>query len=97
MFVVYGYAFYKRSKIKGSSEIFDLSFSGDEPSYLLEITSKKEITLLSNCEFLLFSHENRKDLTFTYKLSFINKKEADHIKERLSQFDYITQIKYSRL
>ena len=38
-----------------------------------------------------------KDLTFTYKLSFINKKEADHIKERLSQFDYITQIKYSRL
>ena len=97
MFVVYGYAFYKRSKIKGSSEIFDLSFSGDEPSYLLEITSKKESTLLSNSEFLLFSHENRKDLTFTYKLSFNNKKEADNIKEKISQIGDITHIKYSRL
>lgn len=97
MIVVYGYAIYKKSKLKGYSEVFDLSFAGNEPSYLLEITSTKENSLLSNNPFLLFSYENRKNSVFTYKLSFNNKNEADTLKENLSQIKEISDIKYSRL
>ncbi len=97
MIVIYGYAIYKKSKIKGNSTFFDLSFSGDEPSYLLEITSNKENSFLSNNQFLLFSYENRKNSLYTYKLSFNNKNEADTLREDLSQFKEISEIKYSRL
>ena len=75
----------------------DLSFSREEPQFILEINSSKKNEYLSNNIYLLFSNEDFAKNIFTYKLSFFNKDELNKTKDYLIQIKEIQDIKYSIL
>ena len=97
MTVVYSYSFYKKRQISSNQGHLDLSFSREEPQFILEITSSKENKYLSNNVFLLFSNEDYSQNIFTYKLSFFNKNDLNKTKASLSNYEEIKDIKYSIL
>ena len=75
----------------------DLSFSREEPQFILEITCSKKNEYLSDNIYLLFSNEDFAKNIFTYKLSFFNKNELNNTKDYLSEIKEIQDIKYSIL
>jgi len=97
MSVVYSYSFYKRRKISSRQGYLDLSFSREEPNFLLEINCSKKNEYLANNSFLLFSNEDFTKNIFTYKLSFLDKNELNKIKDYIKEIEEINDIKYSIL
>ena len=97
MTVVYSYSFYKKRQFSRNKGYLDLSFSREEPQFILDITSSIKNEYLSNNSYLLFSHEDYEKKIFTYKLSFFNKNELNNTKEYLSKIREIREIKYSIL
>ncbi len=97
MTIVYSYSFYKKRQFSRGQGYLDLSFSREEPQFILEITSSKKNEYLSNNIYLLFSNENYEKNIFTYKLSFFNKNELNNTKNYLSKIKEIQDIKYSIL
>ena len=95
--IIYSYSFYKRKQISSNQAYIDLSFSREDPIFILEITCSKKNEFLSNNIYLLFSHENLVQNVFTYKLSFNNKNELDKTKKQLYYIEEIQDIKYSIL
>ena len=94
MTVVYSYSFYKKRQFSTKQGYLDLSFSREEPQFILEIISSKKNKYLSDNVYLLFSNEDFEKNIFTYKLSFFNKNELNKTKEYLSKFEEIKDIKY---
>ena len=97
MTVIYSYSFYKKRQFSKKQGYLDLSFSREEPQFILEITCSKKNEYLSDNINLLFSNEDFAKNTFTYKLSFFNKNELNNAKDFLSKFKEIQDIKYSIL
>ena len=97
MTVVYSYSFYKKRQFSRKQGYLDLSFSREEPQFILEITCSKKNNYLSENNFLLFCNEDFTNSIYTYKLSFFNKKDLNQAKENLSNFKEIQDIKYSVL
>ena len=97
MTVVYSYSFYKKRQFSKNQGYLDLSFSREEPQFILEITSTKKNEYLSDNIYLLFSNEDFAKNIFTYKLSFFNKNELNKTKDYLSKIEEIQDIKYSIL
>ena len=97
MTVVYSYSIYKKKQISSNRGYLDLSFSREEPQFLLEISCSKKNKYLSENIFLLFSNEDFANNVFTYKLSFFNKSELNKAKESISNIREIQDIKYSTL
>ena len=95
MSIVYSYSFYKRSKITSKQGYLDLSFSREEPNFLLEINCSKKNEYLANNSFLLFSNEDFTKNIFTYKLEYPDKKELNKIKDYIKESEEINDIKYS--
>ena len=95
--VIYSYSFYKRKQISSNQSYIDLSFSREDPNFILEITCSKKNEFLSNNIYLLFSNENFVENVFIYKLSFNNKNELDKTKNQLYYIEEIQDIKYSIL
>tara|TARA_Y100000739_G_C20189303_1_gene275891 strand:- start:10 stop:477 length:468 start_codon:yes stop_codon:yes gene_type:complete len=95
MTIIYSYSIYKKKRILSKNGYLDLSFSKEDPQFLLEITCSKENKYLSENKFILFSNENYKNSVFTYKLSFLNKKDLENTKENLLNIKEIEDIKYS--
>ena len=94
MTVVYSYSFYKKRQFSTKQGYLDLSFSREEPQFILEITSSKQNQYLSDNKYLLFSNEDFAKNKFTYKLSFFNKNELNNTKDYLSRIQDIEDIKY---
>ena len=97
MTIVYCYSFYKKRQFSTKQGYLDLSFSREEPQFILEITCSEKNEYLSNNTYLLFSNEDYAKNIFTYKLSFFNKNELNNNKEFLSKIKQIQDIKYSIL
>ncbi len=97
MTVVYTYSFYKKRQITSNKGYLDLSFSREEPTFLLEITCSKSNEYLSNNLFLLFSNEDFTKNIYTYKLSFLDKNQLNKTKDYLKKIEEIQDIKYSVL
>ena len=97
MTVVYSYSFYKKKQISSNEGYLDLSFSREEPQFILEINCSRKNEFLSNNMFLLFSSEDFSKSVFTYKLSFLNKKQLDKTKLKIKDIKEIQDIKYSIL
>ena len=97
MTIVYCYSFYKKKQFSTKQGYLDLSFSREEPQFILEINCSKKNVYLSDNKYLLFSNEDFAKKIFTYKLSFFNKSELIKTKELLSEIIEIQDIKYSIL
>ena len=97
MTIVYSYSFYKKRKFSTKQGYLDLSFSREEPQFILEITCSEKNAYLSDNTFLLLSNEDFAKNIFTYKLSFFNKNELNNTKDYLSKIKEIQDIKYSIL
>ncbi len=97
MTIIYSYSFYKKRQFSKKEGYLDLSFSREEPQFILEITSSKKNSYLSDNKYLLFSNEDFAKNIFTYKLSFFNKNELNFTKDYLSKMKDIQDIKYSIL
>ena len=97
MSVVYFYSFYKKRQFSTKQGYLDLSFSREEPQFILEITCSRKNEYLSDNTYLLFSNEDFAKNIFTYKLSFFNKNEVNNTKDYLSKIKQIQDIKYSIL
>ena len=97
MTIVYSYSFYKKKQFSTKQGYLDLSFSREEPQFILEITCSKKNEYLSDNIHLLFSNEDFAKNIFKYKLSFFNKNELNNIREQLSKIKEIQDIKYSIL
>ena len=95
MSIIYSYSFLKRRQISSNQGYLDLSFSREEPQFILEITCSKKNQYLSDNIFLLFSNEDYVNNLFIYKLSFFNKKELKEAQELISSIEEIQDIKYS--
>ena len=95
MTIIYAYSFYKKWQFSEKQGYLDLSFSREEPQFILEITSSKKNTYLSDNKYLLFSNEDFAKNIFIYKLSFFNKNELNKTKDYLSKIKEILDIKYS--
>ena len=94
MTVIYSYSFYKKREFASKEGYLDLSFSREEPQFILEITCSQKNQFLSNNLYLLFSSEDFSKSLFTYKLSFFHKNELNKIKEQLKDIKEIQEIKY---
>ena len=97
MTIVYSYSFYKKRQFSSKQGYLDLSFSREEPQFILEITCSEKNSYLSDNIYLLFSNEDFEKNIFTYKLSFFNKNELNNTKDYLSNIKEIRDIKYSIL
>ncbi len=97
MTIVYSYSFYKKRQFSTKKGYLDLSFSREEPQFILEITCSEKNEYLSDNTYLLFSNEDFAKNIFTYKLSFFNKNELKNTKDYLSKIKQIQDIKYSIL
>ena len=97
MTIVYSYSFYKKRQFSSKQGYLDLSFSREEPQFILEITCSEKNSYLSDNIYLLFSNEDFEKNIFTYKLSFFNKNELNNTKDYLSKIKEIQDIKYSIL
>ena len=97
MTIVYSYSFYKKRQFSSKQGYLDLSFSREEPQFILEITCSEKNSYLSDNIYLLFSNEDFEKNIFTYKLSFFNKNELNNTKDYLSKIKEIKDIKYSIL
>ncbi len=95
MTIIYSYSFLRRRQISSNKGYLDLSFSREEPQFILEITCSKKNKYLSENIFLLFSNEDYVNNLFIYKLSFFNKKELKKTQELISGIEEIQDIKYS--
>ena len=94
MTIVYSYSFYKKRQFSTKQGYLDLSFSREEPQFILEITCSGKNAYLSENTYLLFSNEDFAKNKFTYKLSFFNKNELNNTKDYLSRIQDIEDIKY---
>ena len=97
MTIIYSYSFYKKRQFSNKQGYLDLSFSREEPQFILEITCSEKNEYLSDNKYLLFSNEDFAKNIFTYKLSFFNKNELNNTKDYLSKIKQIQDIKYSIL
>ncbi len=97
MTVVYSYSFYKKRQFSKKKGYLDLSFSREEPQFILEIRSSEKNEYLSDNKYLLFSNEDFEKNIFTYKLSFFNKNDLNKTKEYVSKIKEIQDIKFSIL
>ncbi len=97
MTIVYSYSFYKKRQFSTKQGYLDLSFSREEPQFILEITCSEKNAFLSDNAYLIFSYEEIAKNIFTYKLSFFNKRDLNNTKEYLSKIKEIQDIKYSIL
>ena len=97
MTVVYSYSFYKKRQFSKKKGYLDLSFSREEPQFILEIRSSEKNEYLSDNKYLLFSNEDFEKNIFTYKLSFFNKNELNNTKDYLSKIEQLKDIRYSIL
>ena len=97
MTIIYSYSFYKKRQFSNKQGYLDLSFSREEPQFILEITCSEKNVYLSDNKYLLFSNEDFAKNIFTYKLSFFNKNELNNTKDYLSKIKQIQDIKYSIL
>ena len=97
MSIIYTYSFYKKRQFSTKQGYLDLSFSREEPQFILEITCSKKNSYLSDNIYLLFSNEDFEKNIFTYKLSFFNKNELNVTKDYLSKIKEIKDVKYSIL
>ena len=95
MTIIYSYSFYKKRQFSTKQGYLDLSFSREEPQFILEITCSEKNAYLSDNTFLLLSNEDFAKNIFTYKLSFFNKNELNNTKDYLSKIKEIQDIKYS--
>ena len=95
--IIYSYSFYRRKQLSSNQGYMDLSFSREEPNFILEISCSKKNEFLSNNLFLLYSNEDLVKNNFTYKLSFNNKDELNKAKNMLYNIEGIRDIKYSIL
>ena len=94
MTIIYSYSFYKKRQISSNQGYLDLSFSREDPQFILEISCSKKNKYLSDNMFLLFSSEDFSKNIFNYKLSFFNKDQLNKTKEQLLNIDEVEQIKY---
>ena len=94
MTIIYSYSFYKKRQFSNKQGYLDLSFSREEPEFILEITCSGKNAFLSENKYLLFSNEDFAKNKFTYKLSFFNKNELNNTKDYLSKIKDIEDIKY---
>ena len=94
MTIIYSYSLYKKRQISSKQGYLDLSFSREEPQFILEISCSKKNVYLSDNLFLLFSNEDFIKNVFTYKLSFFNKNELEKTREHILSIDEIEEIKY---
>ena len=97
MTVVYSYSFYKKRQFSTKKGYLDLSFSREEPQFILEIRSSEKNEYLSDNKYLLFSNEDFEKNIFTYKLSFFNKDDLNKTKDYVSKIKEIKDIKFSIL
>ncbi len=97
MTVVYTYSFYTKRKILSRPGYLDLSFSREEPQFLLEVNCSSKNPYLSENKNMVSSYEDFKNSVFTYKLSFFSKSELDKIKENITDMDEVKEIKFSVL
>jgi len=97
MTVIYSYAFYTRKKMSSTPGYLDLSFSREEPAFLLEVNCSKKNQYLSENKNMISGYEDFKNSVFTYKLSFFSKVELDKIKENITDKEEVIEIKYSVL
>ena len=97
MTIVYSYSFFKKRQFSTKQGYLDLSFSREEPQFILEITCSEKNAFLSDNAYLIFSYEEIAKNIFTYKLSFFNKNELNNTKDYLSKIKEIKDIKYSIL
>ena len=97
MAVIYSYSFYKRRQISSNEGYLDFSFTREDPQYFLEVSCSKVNKYLSENEFLLFSKEDYKNCHFIYKLSFFSKSELTRVKQFISNFEDIIDVKYSMI
>ena len=97
MTIVYSYSFYKKRQFSTKQGYLDLSFSREEPQFILEITCSKKNEYLSENIYLLFSKEDFANNIFTYKLSFFNKNELNKTRDYLSKIKEVQDVKYSIL
>ena len=95
MTIIFSYSFYKKRQFSTKQGYLDLSFSREEPQFILEITCSKKNEYLSDNIYLLFSNEDFAKNIFTYKLSFFNKNELNNTKDSLREIKEIQDIKYS--
>ena len=72
----------------------DLSFSREEPQFILEITCSEKNAFLSDNAYLIFSYEEIAKNIFKYKLSFFNKNELNITRDYLSKIKEILDVKY---
>lgn len=92
MTVIYFYGLYISKKSGYESFIPNLNLNSEEPSYILEIKSSKELNKVSKNQNLLFSFENLENSTFTYKLCFQKKTDLDDFAEDLKRNSQILSI-----
>ena len=97
MTVVYSYSLYKKRQFSTKKGYLDLSFSREEPQFILEIRSLEKNEYLSDNKHLLFSNEDFEKNIFTYKLSFFNKNDLNKTKDYVSKIKEIQDIKFSIL
>ena len=95
--LIYTYSFYTKRKILSRPGYLDLSFSREEPQFLLEVNCSSKNPYLSENKNMVSSYEDFKNSVFTYKLSFFSKSELDKIKENITDMDEVKEIKFSVL
>tara|TARA_Y100001968_G_scaffold322278_1_gene358066 strand:- start:202 stop:840 length:639 start_codon:yes stop_codon:yes gene_type:complete len=93
MFIVYTYGLYVSRKSGLEGFIPNLSSEGRERRYLLEVESTVNNERLVLNKNLLFSHEDRINNRFIYKIDFEFKKELDLFVENLKDETNISSIK----
>ena len=97
MTVVFTYSLYKKKKILSRPGYLDVSFSREEPQFLLEVNCSRKNQYLSENNNMISSYEDFKNSVFTYKLSFFSKSESDKVKENITGLDEVKEIKFSVL
>ena len=94
MTIIYSYSFYKKRQFSTKQGYLDLSFSREEPQFILEITCSEKNAFLSDNAYLIFSYEEIAKNIFKYKLSFFNKNELNVTRDYLSKIKEILDVKY---
>ena len=97
MTVLFTYSLYSKKKILSRPGYLDLSFSREEPQFLLEVNCSGKNQYLSENKNMISSYEDFKNSVFTYKLSFLSKIESDEIRENITGMEEVKEIKYSVL
>ena len=97
MLIIYLYALYI-SKRKGfESFIPNLDINDHSESFLLELKSNAEISMILNHPNLVFFHDNKKLNSYCYKLKFENVEDANLILKNLDEKNFIPERKLFKI